>query len=171
MTLATLLLAILSLMATLALGAVVVLLRQRSMRLERLVSQHLVEIDVLREQSQQWQRNTLALIDALGSRIDALDSRQEETIRDLGSLTEQFQRVEMHAGLCVPPKPLPSGFNINKRVEVVRMFHEGFSEEAISEELAVPMGEVRLLIHLERTASATASAASGRNGSPGSHAA
>lgn len=103
--------------------------------------------------------------DELRDQLCQLQAEHDQTAADLDGLCGRFSVVEMHAGVCVPPKSAPSGFNINKRVEVVRMFHEGHSEEVISEHLAVPLGEVRLLLHIERNGQNSSSAATPRKGS------
>lgn len=68
----------------------------------------------------------------------------------LENLEERFSEVESYAGACVPPKPVSSGLNINRRVEAVRMLKDGHSEEQVAAELALALSEVRLIGHLEK---------------------
>jgi hypothetical protein len=68
----------------------------------------------------------------------------------LENLEERFSEVESYAGVCVPPKPVNSGLNINRRVEAVRMLKDGHSEEQVAAELALALSEVRLIGHLEK---------------------
>lgn len=110
----------------------------------------------IRAQRQQAQEFSQALLsatvrhDRLQQTVERLQRRADDAETESRELAQRFQAVESHAGVCVPPKPAVSGFNINRRVEVIRMFHDGYSEEAIAEELMTPLGEVRLLIHLEK---------------------
>src|SRR5690606_7819404 len=64
-----------------------------------------------------------------------LRQRLDDLEADSESLAQRMNKVEDYAGVCVPPKPAASGFNINRRVEAVRMFHDGFNEETIAEQL------------------------------------
>ena len=70
----------------------------------------------------------------------------------LEDLEGRFTEVESYAAVCVPPKPVGSGLNINRRVEAVRMLQEGRSEEQVAAELALALSEVRLIGHLEKNA-------------------
>ncbi|MDZ7638753.1 MAG: hypothetical protein U5J83_10990 [Bryobacterales bacterium] len=70
----------------------------------------------------------------------------------LEDLEGRFTEVESYAAVCVPPKPVASGLNINRRVEAVRMLQEGLSEEQVSAELGIALSEVRLIGHLEKNA-------------------
>ncbi len=128
---------------------------QAKMRVE--VSQSAVELAVLHEKVRHAQEQ-------FGAQVEKVVSRQEAVSEHAAELQERFQRVEMHAGLCVPPKPAASGFNINKRVEVIRLFKDGLHEEEIAEQLAVPLGEVRLLIYLERNQNEAATTTPRRRG-------
>jgi hypothetical protein len=71
-------------------------------------------------------------------------------LQEWGDLQQRFSLVELQAGTCVPARPPASGMNINKHVEVSRLAAEGWQEFEIAEELAIPVGEVRLLLHLEQ---------------------
>ncbi len=140
-------------------GAMWMALRQQA-RLRAELGQTVVELAVLHEKLRHAQ-------ESFTSQVERIAARQDTESQRSADLAERFLQVEMHAGLCVPPKPAPSGFNINKRVEVIRLFQDGFREEEIAEQLAVPLGEVRLLIYLERNqnASATPRRRGGANGS------
>lgn len=70
----------------------------------------------------------------------------------LEELENRFTEVESYAAVCVPPKPVSSGLNINRRVEAVRLLQEGRSEEQVAAELALALSEVRLIGHLEKNA-------------------
>ena len=157
-------LAIASLAGTAIVAATLLWLFLRFRRLQQEAGQSYLEMALLREQLQQLRGS---FQEQLGKATDT----QGQLGHEVAGLLERFNRVEMHAGLCVPPKPALSGFNINKRVEVIRMFQEGHSEETIAQQLAVPMGEVRLLIYLEQNASASAVKQNRRKSSSTSHAA
>ncbi|MCW5963005.1 MAG: hypothetical protein KIT83_03115 [Bryobacterales bacterium] len=134
---------ILSLAGTLAatVGFLYLLRQSRKMRAE--IAQYAVEIEVLHEKLKHG-------YDSIASKFAAAEVDRKQLTQDMANLFDRFDRVEMHAGICVPPKPAASGFNINKRVEVIRLFKEGFVEDEIAEQLAVPLGEVRLLTYLQK---------------------
>ena len=148
----------------LAASVTLFLLTRRFRQLQHKAEESGLEIEMARAQIQQLRGN-------LQGQITKATEAQSQLGERIDELIDRFDRVEMHAGLCVPPKPAASGFNINKRMEVIRMFQEGHSEETISEQLAVPMGEVRLLIYLERNAEASAGKSNRTKSSSSSHAA
>ena len=69
----------------------------------------------------------------------------------LAELEERFAVVENYAAVCVPPRPSPSGLNINNRLEAARRLRDGDSEQQVSEELGIALSELRLIAHLEKT--------------------
>lgn len=144
----TLVLPILSLVAALAAALGCFFIWRQSRRLRAELAQCALEIEVLHEKLNHG-------YDSFTSKLAKGVAHQEQVAQKLADLEDRFNRVEMHAGLCVPPKPAASGFNINKRVEVVRLFQEGYPEHKIAEQLAVPLGEVRLLIYLEKSQAAS----------------
>lgn len=78
-------------------------------------------------------------------------SAGERTHAALAELEERFAVVENYAAVCVPPRPSPSGLNINNRLEAARRLRDGDSEQQVSEELGIALSEIRLIAHLEKT--------------------
>jgi|GEM_PF-3269836 len=91
-----------------------------------------------------------ALIKLLQVRIGQLEHLVDRLRFSEEQLEGRFRTVEDYAGACVPPKATVSGFNINHRVEAIRLFRDGFREEEIAERLSTPLGEIRLLLYLEK---------------------
>lgn len=161
---ASLLLSILALICGLGAAAATVYLFRQQSRLREELNQNALDVAVLHEKLKQAR-------EAIGTQSERISTQQEESAQRIEELSERFDRVEMYAGVCVPPKPAASGFNINKRVEVIRLFQDGFSEEEIAEQLFVPLGEVRLLIYLEKNKKATEPQSTRRTGAKDMHAA
>jgi hypothetical protein len=78
-------------------------------------------------------------------------SAHERLQANLAELEERFAEVENYAAVCVPPRPSPSGLNINSRLEAARRLRDGDSEQQVSEELGIALSELRLIAHLEKT--------------------
>jgi hypothetical protein len=120
---------------------------------------------VRQRQAQEWHQAILSgsaeyerlrlVTDKLREECVNLSQCLENVTLETRNLSQRMGKVEDYAGVCVPPRTVASGFNINRRVEAIRMFHDGYSEDAIAEELMIPLGEVRLLIHLEKNGAAT----------------
>lgn len=78
----------------------------------------------------------------------------EETIRamqaDIDELKQRLREAEERAGMLVPPPPLRSGLNLNKRTQALRMFARGESPEHVAAALGLPEAEVQLLAKVQR---------------------
>ncbi len=95
---------------------------------------------------------------ALGRR---LKTTQEKYALDIGGLkatlaelAERIHRAEDHAGVLVAPRPLPSGFNLNKRSQAVRMLRRGAAADTVATALMLPLPEVELLLRIQQMAGA-----------------
>jgi uncharacterized coiled-coil protein SlyX len=97
------------------------------------------------------QENDERAIRDLQERLPQALSGVERLQETVAELEERFQEVESYAGVCVPPRPAPSGLNLNRRVEAVRLLREGATEEQVAAELSLALSEVRLISHLERS--------------------
>lgn len=96
-------------------------------------------------------REDAALTKLMQVRIGQLEQLVDRLRVSEEQLEGRFRTVENYAGACVPPKATVSGFNINHRVEAIRLFREGFREEEIAERLSTPLGEIRLLVYMEKS--------------------
>ncbi|MCZ2156163.1 MAG: hypothetical protein LC114_20060 [Bryobacterales bacterium] len=111
-------------------------------------------LDTAEESLASLQKATIATERNCGS-VQQRQTETEQAVATLRSslkdLETHFVSVEEYAGVCVPPKPSNSGMNINRRVEAVRLLKEGLTEERVAAELALPLSEVRLIAHLEKS--------------------
>src|SRR5258708_6525482 len=74
-----------------------------------------------------------------------LDSRKRESsdlearlYADIQELRQCLKETEDKAAMFVPPPPLKSGFNLNKRSQVLRMSRHGETSENIAAALSLP---------------------------------
>jgi len=66
---------------------------------------------------------------------------------DLAARLEDAERRS--ATLAAPAQP-PSGLNLNRRSQAIRMFRRGERPEQIAAALAIPLAEVQLLLKVHR---------------------
>lgn len=92
----------------------------------------------------------------LGRRLKAT---QEKYALDLGAmkvaiaeLAERVHGAEDRAGVLVAPRPLPSGLNLNKRSQAVRMLRRGATADTVATTLTLPLPEVELLLRVQQLA-------------------
>lgn len=78
----------------------------------------------------------------------------EVTVKALEAAIEEMKcglrEVEEQTGMLVAPAPLPSGLNLNKRLQALRMYRRGESPEKIAASLQLPQTEVELLLKVQR---------------------
>lgn len=94
--------------------------------------------------------------------IQRITKQLQEIEHRLADGESQLELVSAYAGACVPPSPPRSGLNMSSHGEILRLHQEGLDEFGIAEALHVPVGEVRLLLHLELSHAAPAPAKSRR---------
>jgi hypothetical protein len=70
-------------------------------------------------------------------------------------LKGQFQELEGKTGELVPPSPVRSGMNLNKRTQAARMFRRGERPEQIAAALSLPQNEVALLLRVHQASMAS----------------
>lgn len=97
------------------------------------------ELRSLARRHQEGQRQVLALDAALGLARAAAQG-----------LETDLREVERQTGMLVPPQPAPSGLNLSKRTQVLRMHRAGHDLAGIAAALALPRAEVELLIKVHR---------------------
>ncbi len=77
----------------------------------------------------------------------------EETIHavqaELDEVKERLREAEERAGVLVAPTPPPSGLNLSKRTQALRMFARGEPPERIAAALSLPDSEVQLLLKVQ----------------------
>jgi hypothetical protein len=66
----------------------------------------------------------------------------------LAQLAARVLDAEERAGVLVAPAPPPSGLNLNKRTQVIRMSRRGERAETIAASLHLPQREVELLLKI-----------------------
>jgi type II secretory pathway component PulM len=78
--------------------------------------------------------------------------------RDLETQVEriraEFIDLQAHTGMLVAPTPPPSGLNISKRSQAIRMLRRGDSVDQVCAVLNLPGSEIALLAKIERLAAA-----------------
>lgn len=78
----------------------------------------------------------------------------ETRIQELRSVVEAIQRdlrdVEERTGATAAPLLLPSGLNLNKRAQALRMYRRGEPPERIAASLALPCREVELMVKIQQ---------------------
>jgi hypothetical protein len=79
-------------------------------------------------------------------RESAQESAAGELKGRVADLTGRVREAEERAGVLVPPTPPRSGFNLNKRSQVIRMSRHGEHPEKIAASLNLPRREVELLL-------------------------
>ncbi len=93
--------------------------------------------------------------------LGVLENRHEEKVRELEheiaaarAALEEFRvalrEAQDHAGLLVPPTPPPSGLNLGKRAQALRLHRRGDSPESIAAALGLPRSEVELLVKVHQ---------------------
>lgn len=95
-------------------------------------------------------------ISLLGMRLGKRDASIEEAQQTVLARVEEFRRelqcAEQRTAQLVPPPPLRSGLNLNKRTQVIRMFRHGEAEAIIASKLGLPRNEVNLLLKVHKLA-------------------
>jgi len=89
---------------------------------------------------------------------------QGEIAKMRGLVHEMRQRVEdaeKRADAMVPPPAPPSGLNLNRRAQAIRMLRRGAHAEQVSAALAIPRPQVDLLMKVNQLASSKDTAGSG----------
>jgi hypothetical protein len=97
------------------------------------------ELRTLQRRQQESQQQVLALEAALGE-ARAAAAGLETDVREIASQT----------GMLVAPQPTPSGLNLTKRTQVLRMHRAGQDSAGIAAALTLPRAEVDLLIKVHR---------------------
>ena len=79
-------------------------------------------------------------------RETAKESTLEALKIELAELKVRVLDAEERAGVLVPPPTPPSGLNLNKRTQVIRMSRRGEQADKIAASLNLPRREVELLL-------------------------
>jgi hypothetical protein len=79
-------------------------------------------------------------------RQSAQESATGELKAQMAQLSARVGDAEERAGVLVPPTAPRSGFNLNKRTQVIRMSRRGEQAEKIAASLNLPQREVELLL-------------------------
>ena len=86
----------------------------------------------------------------LGERQRVLEESAAQARETMRNLERGFGELQDRTGLLVPPAPAPSGLNLGKRGQVLRMFRRGESPARISASLALPRREVELVVKVQQ---------------------
>ena len=82
--------------------------------------------------------------------------RGEDLARDFKSRLDDMimctRQAEDRAGTFAPPAPLPSGLNLDKRAQAIRMSRRGDRADLIAAVLNLPSREVQLLLKVHEIA-------------------
>jgi hypothetical protein len=76
----------------------------------------------------------------------------KEAARQIDEMRAELREAEQRTAQLIPPPPLKSGLNLNKRTQVIRMFRHGSGEELIASKLGLPRNEVKLLLKVHNLA-------------------
>lgn len=85
---------------------------------------------------------------------DEIERIRENLEGRLESLDTRLRAAEDRSTALVPPAPLRSGFNLNKRTQVLRLSRQGEKPAGIAAALQLPRAEVELLLRVEELAAA-----------------
>lgn len=83
-------------------------------------------------------------------RDEALDTALNAVRVSLANLSKRLEQTERQTGLLAPPPPTPSGFNLSKRSQAIRMSRRGETPSQIAAALKLPQGEIDLLLKVHR---------------------
>ncbi|HTX34653.1 MAG TPA: hypothetical protein VME43_06520 [Bryobacteraceae bacterium] len=97
------------------------------------------ELRALDRRQRESQKKVLAL-EAVLMEARAAAAGLESDVREMASQT----------GMLVAPQPAPSGLNLSKRTQVLRMHRAGQDSAGIAAALALPRAEVDLLLKVHR---------------------
>jgi hypothetical protein len=93
-------------------------------------------------------------IKALEFRCDAQQSLiarlATNTGGEMDTLRERLRDSEDRCGMLVPPPAIPSGMNLNKRSQAIRMLRLGDGPDRIAAALGLPVKEVELLAKIQK---------------------
>jgi len=81
--------------------------------------------------------------------VEALSTKLSE---DLKALSERVEMAEDRAGVLVPPTPPPSGLNLARRSQAIRMLNRGAEPGVVAAALSLPRPEVLLLARVRQLA-------------------
>lgn len=87
---------------------------------------------------------------ALMERIETSERRFDELLAEFKALDARMEEVRREAGVLVPPEPLHSGMNLNRRSEALWRLRKGETAGGVAEALGVPVAEVQLLEKVQR---------------------
>ncbi len=87
---------------------------------------------------------------------DEIERIREGYENRLELLERRLRATEDRSTALVPPAPLRSGFNLNKRTQVLRLSRQGEKPASIAAALQLPRAEVELLLRVEELAAANA---------------
>ncbi len=85
---------------------------------------------------------------------DEIERIRENLESRLESFDTRLRAAEDRSTALVPPAPLRSGFNLNKRTQVLRLSRQGEKPAGIAAALQLPRAEVELLLRVEELAAA-----------------
>lgn len=85
-----------------------------------------------------------------GAAENALEGSMVRLRETLEEVKANLRDVERHAGMLVAPAAAPSGLNLSKRRQALRMYRRGESAERIAASLALPRREVDLLVKVQQ---------------------
>jgi len=92
-------------------------------------------------------------------KLAALEAEWKEKV---AALEQQCQELAEVSGLLVPPPPIRSGLNLNKRSQALQMSRRGEKPQDIAAALSLPRNEVELLMKVQRIVLAAPEAPSAR---------
>ncbi len=84
------------------------------------------------------------------SRQQAIEASLERLGTAVEEIESRLREAEERTGMLVAPPPPPSGLNLSKRSQALRMHRRGESPQKIAASLTLPQREVELLVKVQR---------------------
>ena len=84
------------------------------------------------------------------SQVEAVENTLGELRLRVQTLETELRDCEQQTGMLVPPAAAPSGLNLSKRTQVLRLDRAGQDSSVIASALGLPRHEVELLIKVHR---------------------
>ncbi len=93
---------------------------------------------------------SLFLFLALKRELRRSVNRSARKLEEIATRLNEAQSELPEAAVAVLPAPVRSGFNVNRRVQAMRMLRRGEDVAHVAAALGVPRREVELLIHVQK---------------------
>lgn len=92
---------------------------------------------------------------ASGRQMEQLSATVTSLEQQLAAMDSKLKEAQEGLSLMVAPKPTPSGLNLNRRSQALRMARRGDRADQIAAALQIPHTEVALLLKVHRVMAET----------------